>query len=148
MGKTTVTVCSQAADDSHRSLHLQSRRIKCISTDVTFRKMKQKTYKQENQRLHVLWLNCFTLSCTGLVDTHDMLTRMNATLSRFFCFLLFSLEDLELPGVLVLVVQAVHCGEAQFPGLLVLVVQAVNRGEAQGGGSAVALWGQRGRGLA
>lgn len=67
-----------------------------------------------------------------LIDTHDMLMHMNATLSRF-------LEDLELPGVLVLVVQAVHCGEAQFPGLLVLVVQAVNRGEAQGGGSAVAL---------
>lgn len=43
-----------------------------------------------------------------------------------------SLEDLEFPGVLVLVVQAVHCGEAQFPGLLVLVVQAVHRGEAQG----------------
>lgn len=57
---------------------------------------------------------------------------MDATVS---CFL----EDLELPGVLVFVVQAVHCGEAQFPGLLVLVVQAVNRGEAQGGGGAVAL---------
>ena len=34
-------ICIQAADDSHRSLHLQSRQIKCISTDVTFRKMKQ-----------------------------------------------------------------------------------------------------------
>lgn len=45
-------------------------------------------------------------------------------------------------------IQAVHCGEAQFPGLLVLVVQAVDRGEAQGGGRAVALRGQRGRGLA
>lgn len=45
-------------------------------------------------------------------------------------------------------VQAVHCGEAQFPGLLVLVVKAVNRGEAQGGGGAVALRRQRGRGLA
>lgn len=49
------------------------------------------------------------------------------------------LEDLEFPGVLVLVVQAVHSREAQFPGLLVLVVQAVNGSEAQGGGSAVAL---------
>lgn len=49
------------------------------------------------------------------------------------------LENLELPGVLVLVIQAIHCGEAQLPGLLVLVVQAVDRGEAQGRGSAVAL---------
>lgn len=73
--------------------------------------------------------------------TRDRWTHADATAS---CFL----EDLELPGVLVLVIQAVHCGEAQFPGLLVLVVQAVYRGEAQGGRGAVALRGQWGWGLA
>lgn len=50
-----------------------------------------------------------------------------------------SLQHLELPGVLVFVVQTVHGGEAQFPGLLVFVVQAVHRSEPQRGGSAVAL---------
>lgn len=45
------------------------------------------------------------------------------------------LQDLELPGVLVFVVQAVSCVEVELPGgSLVLVVQAVDGPEAQRGG--------------
>lgn len=46
-------------------------------------------------------------------------------------FLFFSLQHLELPRILVFVVQAVHGAEAQLPRLLVFVVQAVDGGEAQ-----------------
>jgi len=54
---------------------------------------------------------------------------------------------LELPGVLVFVVQTVSGVEIELPGSLVLVVQTVDGSEAQRGGR-VALRGQRGRGLA
>lgn len=58
------------------------------------------------------------------------------------------LQNLKLPRVLVFVVQAVSCVEVEFPGSsLVLVVQAVDSPKAQWG-SCVALWGQRGWGLA
>lgn len=77
------------------------------------------------------------IKSSGLAASHFLL-----------CLSWTFLEDLELPGVLVLVVQAVHWGKAQLPGLLVFVVQAVNGGEAQGGGSAVTLGRQRGWGLA
>lgn len=93
--------------------------------------------------------SCGSTACrTAISLTRDTLPHVVAPPRRLPTTLPNSLEDLELPGVLVLGVEAVHGGEAQLPGLLVLVVQAVDGGEAQRGGGAVALRGERGRRLA
>lgn len=67
--------------------------------------------------------------------------------SHIFFFFFHYLQHLELPGVLVFVVQTVSGIEIELPGSLVLVVQTVDSSEAQRG-RRVALRGERSWGLA